>query len=278
MYEGLRIHTPNQIIQRTAYIHYSGNEQIMVPEVTRGTNNGVYKPVLRYKRDRITVRIERAHSRLGRNGSLRCFLDHLATLHLGHNWNSNTAVHHLALGRQSAGDQFYTSVRIDMTPVRLNLALNGTEKVVEDVPRSVHGLDIDDRLVTVPQRLGNGSSGDANLFIGPDGFDILWLTLNTNSSTSTESLPVRETVDVEFREHLVHSTNESIHLLNSVTGSNSESESFFTTSNGGVVDGLNVDIVFTEELVRSGLRQLGITNKDRDDVRRTGTKKAIRIL
>jgi hypothetical protein len=109
------------------------------------------------------------------------------------------------------------------------------------------------------------------LLIGPDRFNVFGLTLNANSCTSTKSLPVRKTVDVEFGEHLVNSANETVHLFNGVTRGDSESESFFTTGDGRVVDGLDVDIVFTEELVRSSFRQLGITNKDGDDVRGTGT-------
>jgi hypothetical protein len=58
-----------------------------------------------------------------------------------------------------------------------------------------------------------------------------------------------------------------------VPGSNSDAETLFSTCYGGVVDGLDVDIVFGEELVGGGFGECGIAYENRNDVGRTGAER-----
>ena len=60
--------------------------------------------------------------------------------------------------------------------------------------------------------------------------------------------------------------------------SNCDTESLFATSDGRVVDGLHVDVMFSKEFVRCGFSQCGIANEDRNDMRRAGSTENLVFL
>lgn len=55
-----------------------------------------------------------------------------------------------------------------------------------------------------------------------------------------------------------------------MAGGNSDPKTLLSTCYGGVVDGLDIDIVFGEELVGGGFGEFGITYENGNDVGRTG--------
>ncbi len=80
-----------------------------------------------------------------------------------------------------------------------------------------------------------------------------------------------ETINAEFSEDLVNCADESIDLFDSVAWCNSDSETFFATCNGGVIDRLDVNVVLRKKFVRGSLSQRRIANEYWDDVRGTGS-------
>lgn len=104
------------------------------------------------------------------------------------------------------------------------------------------------------------------MLVAPDGGDGLGRHANTDATA--DGLPISDALKLELVEDRVDCVDEMVQLFSVVSGSRSDSETFFANSDGRVVDGLNVDAVFGEQGVGSGLGESGITNEDRNDVRR----------
>ena len=75
-----------------------------------------------------------------------------------------------------------------------------------------------------------------------------------------------KTFNAEFSEDLVHCADEATDLFDSVAGCNSDSETFFATGNGGVINRLDVNVVFRKKFVRGSPGKRRIADKYRDDV------------
>ena len=76
---------------------------------------------------------------------------------------------------------------------------------------------------------------------------------HSNTSTTTLSLPVLNALNVELSKDLVDGGNEAIHLFSGVPGSDREPQPLLTASNGGIVDGSDVDSMVGKQGVRSNL-------------------------
>jgi len=146
-----------------------------------------------------------------------------------------------------------------------------SQKVGELVPGQVYGLGINDPLLSFLERLGGGSIQKAQLLISPDRGNGLRID-HSNTGTTTLSLPVLNALDFELGEDLVDSRNEVVHLFGGVPRSNREPQPLLATSNGGVVDGLDIDTVVGEQGVRSDLGQHRVSDQNGNDVGRTGTE------
>lgn len=118
---------------------------------------------------------------------------------------------------------------------------------------------------------------ESQLLVSPDRFLDL-VTGNANASTTTKFDPLGSTFDVQGIEDVVNSADEVFELFNSVTGSGSDPETFFTDGDGGVVDRLNVDAVVGEQRVGSSFGESSVANQDGDDVRRTWDDGDIHLL
>lgn len=146
-----------------------------------------------------------------------------------------------------------------------------SQKVGELLPGQVYSDGIDYALLSVPKRLGSSSIQKAQLLIGPDGGNSLGIG-HPNAGTTAFSLPVLNALDLELGEDLIDSGNEVIHLFSSVPGSDCEPQPFLAASDGGVVDGLDVDSVVSEQGIRSDLGQNRVSDQNRNDMGRTGTE------
>ena len=153
----------------------------------------------------------------------------------------------------------------------------GAKKDVELLPGVVDCTLVDEPLLASFQCLGGRTIGQTNLLVRPDGLDLLRVR-HADVSVTTEFCPVLRALDVELSESLVDSLGEASDLLSRVTGGDGEPETFLATSNGGVVDGLDVDVVLGEQFIGGSLSESGITDEDRDDVRRTGDNRNIKLL
>lgn len=58
-------------------------------------------------------------------------------------------------------------------------------------------------------------------------------------------------------------------------GSNRDSETFLATSDSRVVDGLNIDVMLHEKFVRCLLRQSGVADENRNNMRSAGSTNKI---
>ena len=85
--------------------------------------------------------------------------------------------------------------------------------------------------------------------------------------------PISESVDTEFRKDLVYCAHEFVYLFESVTGGNCNAQAFFATSDGGVVDRLDVDVMFSEEFIGCSFCQCSVANEDRNNMRRARSRK-----
>ena len=141
----------------------------------------------------------------------------------------------------------------------------GTKKDVELLPGVVDCTLVDEPLLARFQCLGSRTISQTNLLVRPDGLDLLRVR-HANVSVTTEFRPVLRALDVELRESLIDGFGEASDLLSRVTGGDGEPETFLATSNGGVVDGLHVDVVLFEERVGRDPRKRRVTNQHRDDV------------
>lgn len=152
----------------------------------------------------------------------------------------------------------------------------GTKKDVELLPGVVDCTLVDEPLLASFQCLGGRTIRQTNLLVRPDGLDLLRVR-HADVSVTTEFRPVLRALDVELSESLVDSLGEASDLLSRVTGGDSEPETFLATSNGGVVDGLDVDVVLGEQFIGGSLSESGITDEDRDDVRRAGDNRDVKL-
>jgi hypothetical protein len=116
--------------------------------------------------------------------------------------------------------------------------------VVESVAGDVDCPHVDNGLLTVRERAGAGTVKQTELVVGPDRIDRVGLTWNADASTSTPSLPVTNTIDAQLGKDLIYGADKISLLLQSVPGSNGDTETFLATGDGWVVDGLNVNVVF----------------------------------
>lgn len=121
------------------------------------------------------------------------------------------------------------------------------------------------------QHPGSRAVMEPELLVIPHRLDELRLGLGqAHTSTASSGFPVAEAVDLELGEGLIDGADEFVHLFEGVAGSDGDAETFFANGDRGVVDGLNVDVVIGEKLVRCCLGECGISNEDGDDMGRTG--------
>lgn len=151
-------------------------------------------------------------------------------------------------------DQLLSDVRVRRHS-RLYRAGNGTQERVEYRASCCHGLSVNDRLLAVSERTRGRAVGEADLFVGPHWVHMYFIMSvgHANTSTSTSELPVLEPVDAQFREDLVNGAHETVHLLKGVSRCDGNPETFLAARDRGVVDRLNIDIVFCQQFVRGGL-------------------------
>lgn len=176
----------------------------------------------------------------------------------------------------SKGNILAQSIHTDSLNSSNSRALNdGSQKIVELLPSNPDRASINHSLLTLPQHLGCRSVSQTNLFIGPDRFDGFSVR-QTNTSVTTDSLPVRSALDSEFSERLVDCINETNHLVEIVAGGNGEPEAFLTTGDGRIVDALDVYIVIPEESIGSCFSKSGVANKDGKNVGWAGDDRNIK--
>jgi hypothetical protein len=65
---------------------------------------------------------------------------------------------------------------------------------------------------------------------------------------------------MEFGECLANGSDEFVHLFKGVARRDSNPETFFANGNSGIVDGLDVNVVFRKKLVRCRFCKSGISN------------------
>jgi hypothetical protein len=144
-----------------------------------------------------------------------------------------------------------------------------TQEHIELVPRSLDRLGVQYRLLSVPERPGAGSIKKPHLRVGPNGLNDFRGGL-PDACAAAYCLPVTQAVDVQLGECLVDGADEFVHLLECVAGSYCNPETFGAHCNGGIIDGLNVDVVIGEQLVGCGFGEGGVADEDGNDVRGTG--------
>lgn len=115
---------------------------------------------------------------------------------------------------------------------------------------------------------------EPKLLFVPDGLDNLFIG-HSNACTTTHCLPLSLALDAKTVKRLVDGGDQPVHLLDGVSGGWGNAETFFTHSDSGVVDRLDIDTVIDEKRVRGSLGQSSITDKNGHDVRGAGTEKTM---
>jgi len=156
-------------------------------------------------------------------------------------------------------------------PRRLERSVDGSEQRAEHIARLGHSMSINHGVLAVPQRTRCRAVQQPKLRIRPHGIDMCLFrsVRHAHARTATEALPVLQPIDSELREDLVDSKHELVHLLECMTGRDSDAEAFLAASDGRVVYGLNVDVMLGQKLVRCRFSQSRVADKDRDNVRWT---------
>lgn len=96
------------------------------------------------------------------------------------------------------------------------------------------------------------------------------MRLHADTAASTDSSPISLSLDTERSEGVIDSIKDVLELLDGMAGCDGEAKTFFTTGDGRIVDGLNVDVVVLEKVVRSVLGLSGVADEYWDNV--TGTR------
>jgi hypothetical protein len=160
----------------------------------------------------------------------------------------------LSANSDTAGD---STVWRDRHPTRLDLdegtveeganlryPRDRTQKMIEPTASGVNCLNVDNALLTIPERARAGTVEQTQLLIGPNWIDHIRLARNADASTSTESFPIASTVNIQFDEDLIDCADEMGLLFESVPGCNSDTEAFLAAGDSWIINSLNVNVVF----------------------------------
>ena len=160
-------------------------------------------------------------------------------------------------------------------PRCLEGSTDGSEQRVEHTTRLGYCIPVNHGALTVPQRVRCRAVQQPELRVRPDGINVhlLRTVCHAHARTATKALPVLKPMDSEFCEDLVDGKDKLVYLLVRMTGRNSDAESFLAASDGRVVDGLNVDVMLSQKLVGCSFSQRCVTDKDRDNMRGTRSKR-----
>lgn len=153
----------------------------------------------------------------------------------------------------------------------------GTKKVSQPLLSDLGGLVPDNALSALLKGNRGRTVGQAELLVRPDGLN--WRSVgHSNTSTTTGSLPLLNTLQTKGVEDVVDRGDKVSNLLFSVTGGGGDTQTFLTNRDSGVVDGLDVDLVLGKKHVGSLLGEGSVTDKDRDDVRRVGHDRDVKLV
>lgn len=72
---------------------------------------------------------------------------------------------------------------------------------------------------------------------------------DADTGATTCCFPCACALDTQLDEDFVNGANELVHLFEGMAGSDSDAETLFPSSDGGIVDGLYVDVVFFQQFV-----------------------------
>lgn len=111
-------------------------------------------------------------------------------------------------------------------------------------------------------------SRETQLGLGPDGSGID--SALDDASATAGGLPLRSSLQSVALPDALERTNQVSHHLVGVARGRGDAKALLTAGNGGVVDTLDIDAVGAEELIRSGLADLGITHQNGNNVGRVG--------
>lgn len=143
------------------------------------------------------------------------------------------------------------------------------KQVVKLLASNPDCTSINNARLTRPQHLGSSAIHQTKLLVRPDRGNRLGIG-HADTSASADRLPVRGPLDVKCSEDLIDRGSETRHLIEGVTGGDSESETFLAAGDGRVVYRLDVDVVVAEKHVGRFLGESGIADEDGDNVRRAG--------
>lgn len=153
----------------------------------------------------------------------------------------------------------------------------GAEKVSQLLLSDLDGLIPDDALSTLLKSNRGRTIDQAELLVRPDGLN-RGSVRHSDTSATAGGLPFPDTLQTKSVENVVDRRDKVSNLLGSVTGSGGDTQALLTNRDSGVVDGLNVDLVFGEEHVGSLLGEGGVTDKHRDDVRGVGHDRDVKLV
>ncbi|KAI7491309.1 5-aminolevulinate synthase [Hortaea werneckii] len=108
---------------------------------------------------------------------------------------------------------------------------------------------------------------ETELLIGPQGLDGRGVLL-ADADEATLAGPVRGPLDAQLIPDAVERLAEVVAVLLDVARGRGDSETLLADRNGGVVDGLDVNLVLLEQEIGCGLGNLGVADEYGDDVRR----------
>jgi hypothetical protein len=143
-----------------------------------------------------------------------------------------------------------------------------TEEMRKSILCVIRGSSIYICFHALPEGLRSGIILQAQLMLVPDWLNVIFV-VHADTRSATSLLPGRKSLDVEPVEGLINCFNESLELLCRVAWSWCDSQPLFAHGDRGVVDGLDINVMVSEERIRCLLRQCRVADKDRDDVRRT---------
>jgi len=103
------------------------------------------------------------------------------------------------------------------------------------------------------------------VFIAPDGRGG-FLDSTANTTTTTNLSPISLPLDGKCSESVIDCCDNVFELLKGMAGRDSKPKTFLSTSDGGEIDGLDVNAVFLEKIIGCLFGLGSITDQDGDNV------------
>ena len=145
----------------------------------------------------------------------------------------------------------------------------GTQQVGQPILSDLDTLVTHNSLSSLVQPGRSRPIKQAQLLVAPDRLDLDFLR-HTHTSPPADRLPISGPLEVQLVPHGLERLDEMFNLFRRVAGRGRDAQTFLAAGNSGVIDGLDVNVVFGQQHVGSFLGECSVAHKGGDDVARVG--------